>query len=150
MTKLATSIALHSLSLAVTGKMVGTTALVAGRMARTTGETTASVATKTATTDGCTTAHVHAGGVGARPCEVTRLSAVVAAAIATSSTTVQAESWAVCLDVAQALAVVALLSLRRPRKRALVRLVAFSSKLVSCVNSVSHQVKQDLPGCLQL
>lgn len=56
--ELATGVALHSLSLAITGKVVGTTALVASSRARATGETTAAVTTGEATTTHrSTTAH---------------------------------------------------------------------------------------------
>lgn len=65
--KLAASIALHGLSLAVSRKVVGTTALVAGSRTGATGEGTAAVATVSATGNrGAASAHVDAGGVGAR------------------------------------------------------------------------------------
>lgn len=53
---------------------------------------------------------------------MTRLAAVVASTVATSSG--QAESWAIGLDVSKPLAVVALLRFGGARKRALVRLVS--------------------------
>jgi hypothetical protein len=74
-TKLATSIALHSLSLAVAGKVVRSTALVAGSRARAAADeaATAAKSAKAATagtngatgTTGTTTAHVGASRVGA-------------------------------------------------------------------------------------
>jgi hypothetical protein len=65
--ELAAGIALHSLSLAITGKVVGTTALVASGRARATSETTSAVTTGEATTaHGSTAAHgTRADGVGA-------------------------------------------------------------------------------------
>lgn len=64
-TELAASVALHRLRLAVTGEVVGATALVAGRGARAAGEPATSE-TETATAHGGAPAH-HARGVGARP-----------------------------------------------------------------------------------
>lgn len=127
MAKLATSVALHCLSLTVPGEVVRAAALVAGCMARATGKTASSITTKTATTDRGTTAHADTSRSGARPGEMTRLSAVVAAAVAATSTT-QTESRAVSLDMAQALAMIALLSLRRSGKGALVGFVALLPK----------------------
>ena len=64
-TELTASVALHRLRLAVTREVVRTTALVAGRGARTTGEPATSE-TETATAHGGAPAH-HARRVGARP-----------------------------------------------------------------------------------
>lgn len=121
--KLAAGVALHGLSLAVTGKVVGATALVASSGTRATSETTTAVTTGEATAaHGGTTAKSRANRVGAGASKVTGLAAVVAAAAGAS--TAQAESRAISLDVAQTLAVVALLSLGGTGKRAAVGLVA--------------------------
>lgn len=66
-TELAAGVALHSLSLAITGKVVGATALVASGRARATGETTSAVATgEAATAHRSTTTHrTRANRVGA-------------------------------------------------------------------------------------
>lgn len=151
MAKLATSIALHSLSLAVPGKVVGTAALVTSRLARATSETTTSITTKSATTDGSTAAHANTSGIGASPGEMTGLSAVIAAAIAATGTA-QTESRAIGLNMAKSLAVVALLSLRRSRKGTLVGFMAFSPKGDPLVTRALSRIirEQNLPGCLQL
>jgi len=121
--ELAAGVALHSLSLAVTSKVVGTTTLVASGRARTTGKTTSAVATGEATTThGSTTAHSRTNGVGAGASKVTGLATVVAAAAGASAA--QAEGRAVSLDVTKTLAVVALLGLSGSGKRASVGLVA--------------------------
>jgi hypothetical protein len=123
-TELAAGVALHSLSLAVTSKVVGTTALVASGRARTTSKPTSAVATGEATTaHGSTTAHgARANGVRASASKVTGLATVIATTAGTS--TAQAEGRAVGLDVAKTLAVVALLGLSGSGKRASVGLVA--------------------------
>jgi hypothetical protein len=123
-TELAAGVALHSLSLAITGKVVGATALVASGRARATGETTSAVATgEAAATHRSTTAHrTRANGVGAGASKMTRLATVVTTAAGTS--TAQAEGRAVSLNVAETLAVVALLGLGSSGKRASVGLVA--------------------------
>jgi hypothetical protein len=65
-TELATSIALHGLSLAITGKVVGATTLVASSRARAVGKaSTAIAADEAATTHGGATAHSSIAGVGA-------------------------------------------------------------------------------------
>jgi hypothetical protein len=68
-TELATRVALHGLSLAIAGKVVRTTALVASSRARTAGETTtAAIGTRVATAagDGSTSAQsTGTNGVGA-------------------------------------------------------------------------------------
>lgn len=145
--ELPAGVALHRLCLAVAGKVVGAAALVAGG-ARATGESaTAAVATVTTAADGTTAAHSDSGGVRASALsnplalshvdldavsrlkvrgetygEMTRLAAVVATA--TCAGTAQAESRAVGLDVAEALAVVALLRLGATRERAAIGFVA--------------------------
>ncbi len=82
---------------------------------------------------------------------MTRLSAVVAAAVAATSTT-QTESRAVSLDMAQALAMIALLSLRRSGEGGTgwIRGLVTQGRPISHAEAEEHQVKQDLPGCLQL
>ncbi|KAI0536447.1 hypothetical protein GGR58DRAFT_395230 [Xylaria digitata] len=97
-TKLATSIAFHSLGLAVSSKVVRAAALVASCMAGATSKTAASITTKTTTADRGTTTHVNTGGVGTCSSEMARLPTVVAAAVAATSTT-QAESRAISLDM---------------------------------------------------
>lgn len=64
--KLATSVALHGLRLAVTSEVVGTTALVARSRARTTTISAAAVTTKATTANWTSTTHTNAGRVGAR------------------------------------------------------------------------------------
>lgn len=128
--ELAAGVALHGLSLAITGEVVGTTALVAGcgagvaaeSTAESTLETTAST-TGTAASGGTGRGSTGSGssGVGAVASKVARLAAVVAAAV---GTTVQAQGGAVSLDVAETLAVVALLGLGGTGQRAGARLVA--------------------------
>lgn len=119
-TQFPTGVALHSLSLAITGKVVGTTALVASGSTGVTTEVTAESRLEvTARTRGSSSA----GGsrVGAATGKMTGLTAVVATAIGSA---VQAESWAVSLDVAKTLAVIALLGLGSARTRASARLVS--------------------------
>lgn len=83
--ELPTRVALHSLSLAVTRKVVRTTTLVAGSRSRATSETTSAEATVSTTADGPTSSHSNTGWVGAGPGQVTGLSAVIAATVATST-----------------------------------------------------------------
>lgn len=124
MAELAAGVALHSLSLAITGKVVGTTALVASGRARATSEATTAVATGEATTaHRSTTAHgARTDRVGASASKVTGLATVVASTAGTGAA--QAEGRAVSLDVAETLAVIALLGLGGSGKRASVGLVA--------------------------
>lgn len=64
--KLSARVALHSLGLAISGKVVGTTALVASSGTGSTTETTSAVATGESTTGhGAATAHGGTDGVGA-------------------------------------------------------------------------------------
>ncbi|KAI1262611.1 hypothetical protein F5Y18DRAFT_147250 [Xylariaceae sp. FL1019] len=123
-TKLPTSVALHSLSLAVTGEVVRTTALVASSRTRATSKTATTTVAEATTTHGNTTAHGCTSRVGAGTSQVPRLAAVVASTIAGASAA-QTECRAVSLNMSQTLAMVALLGLGSTRKRALVRLVAF-------------------------
>ncbi|KAH7030710.1 uncharacterized protein B0I36DRAFT_113135 [Microdochium trichocladiopsis] len=122
--ELAASIALHGLSLAVARKVVGTTALVAGGGTRAAAETaTAAVATEGTAGSGTAAAHVDSGRVLARPGQVAGLTAVVAATVGGAGAG-QAEGRAVSLDVAETLAVIALLGIGGAGQRALVGLVA--------------------------
>lgn len=131
--ELAAGVALHSLSLAVASEVVGTTALVAGGGAGVAAESTAESTLETATSttgaapssgSGRGSTSSGSSGVGAVALEsrdlaiglkvqvvgthgkVAGLAAVVAAAV---GTTVQTQGGAVGLDVAETLAVVALL-----------------------------------------
>lgn len=153
MSQLATGVALHGLSLTVTSKVVGTTALVARGRAGTAGEATtaAKTATIAASGDGWPTTANSSGsnGVGAcalhqkvstviktarqmspleQPESAITYSQVTRLATVVASTagagTAQAESRAVSLDVAKTLAVVTLLGLGAARKRAAIGLVA--------------------------
>ena len=66
--KLSARVALHSLGLAISGKVVGTTALVAGSGTRTATETASAVAAGISTTaNGAATAHSGTDGVRASP-----------------------------------------------------------------------------------
>lgn len=126
-TELAASIALHGLSLAITGKVIRSTTLIARSRARATNKSTPAASkssiTTTARTNWAATAHVDTSGVRASASQVAWLTAVVAAT--TSGTaTAQTKCWAVGLDMAKTLAVVALLGLGGARKRAAVGLVA--------------------------
>lgn len=121
--ELAASIAFHGLCLAVASEVVGATALVACSGTRAVGEASTTIAAdETATAHGSTAAHTRIAGVGASTSQVAGLAAVVASA--TGGSAAQAESRAVGLDMAQSLAVVALLRLSRARERAAVGLVA--------------------------
>lgn len=128
--KFATSIALHGLSLAVTSKVVGATALVASSRARAVGEASAAItANEAATAHGSATAHTGITGVGASTSQVSGLATVIAAAAGGSAA--QAESRAVGLNMSKSLAVVALLRLSRTRKGAAVGLVAWLLAVVA-------------------
>jgi hypothetical protein len=118
----AAGVALHGLSLAITGKVVRATALVAGSRTRTASEAATREASVAATAHRGSAAHgTRANGVGTSASKMTRLAAVIAAT--TCGVTAQAEGRAVSLDVAKTLAVVALLSLGGARERAAIRLV---------------------------
>jgi hypothetical protein len=105
LTKLAAGVALHSLGLAVTGKVVRSTALVASGQASATSETateTSSIAATRRTAS--STTHSRVGAVAGKMASDT---AAVAASAGAGST--QTQSWAVSLNVSETLAVVALL-----------------------------------------
>jgi hypothetical protein len=103
--------------------VVGATALVTGSGTSTSSEATTTEAASVATSgNGGTARNAYSSRVGARTSQVSRLTTVVAAAA--SPSTGQAQSRTVSLNVAEALAVIALLCLSRTRERALVRFVA--------------------------
>ena len=106
-TELAAGVALHGLSLAVTGEVVGATTLVASRRTALTSEPTteASVA---ATGSTSSTTHSWVGAVAG---EMAGQTAAVAAPAGAGAA--QAQSRAVSLDVSKTLAVVALLGCRK-------------------------------------
>ena len=105
-TELAASVALHGLSLAVAGKVVGASTLVAGGRARATSEAT-SEATEATARGGGAAAHGWARAVAGE-----MASHATAVAAAAGAGTAQAQSRAVSLDMSEALAVVALLGLK--------------------------------------
>lgn len=118
--QLAASVALHGLSLAIAGEVVGSTALVASSRTATTESAPEATAKCTARS---TSATSHASArVGAVAGQVAGETARVAPSARSSAA--QPKSRAVSLDVAKALAVVALLRLGGARVRASVRLVA--------------------------
>jgi hypothetical protein len=122
--QLAASVALHGLGLAIPSEVVRAATLVTGSWARTTSEATTAAAVRTrvsAAGNGGAATH-WANGVGTSTGQVARLTTVVAATASASAA--QAEGRAVGLDVAETLAVVALLGLSGTRKRATIGLVA--------------------------
>jgi hypothetical protein len=118
MAELAAGVALHGLSLTIAGKVVGASTFVAGGRTRATSEA-APEATETATGSSGAAAHGRARAVAG---EMASHTAAVAAAAGAG--TAQAQSGAVGLDVAEALAVVALLGLGSAGMGASVGLVA--------------------------
>jgi len=121
--ELATGVALHGLGLAVTGEMVGAAALVALSSAVVL-DTSVAAAEATAGSTSATTdwGNRRSAWSWAVARNVAILAARVAAVVA--GTTTQAQSRAVSLNMAKALAVVALLGLGSPRGRAVIALVA--------------------------
>lgn len=121
--ELAAGVALHSLGLAVTGEVVGATALVALSSAVVL-DTSVAAAEATAGSTSATTDWGNRGS--AWSWAVARNVAILAARVAAvvAGTTAQAQSRAVSLNMAEALAVVALLALGGPGGRACVALVA--------------------------
>lgn len=105
-TQLAAGIALHGLSLAIPGKVVGTTALVAGGRSRTASETSPEASAVPTPRGSGSTSHTSTG-VGAVAGQVTGQATAVAASAGASSA--QTKGRAVSLDVSKTLAVVALL-----------------------------------------
>jgi hypothetical protein len=134
----ATCVALHGLSLAITGEVVWPTALVAS------GRAGASLESSTETTESaagwwCSTSSTRSclhSWVRAVARQVTGQTARVAAAACSSSA--QAKSWAVSLDVTEALAVVALLGLSGSGVWASVGLVA---------GLLAYPQSESLPQC---
>jgi hypothetical protein len=104
LTQLAAGVALHGLGLAVAGKVVGSTTLVASSRASTASE--AATESPSVTTTGSTSSATHSR-VRAVAGKVASDTAAVAASAGAGSA--QAQSWAVSLDVSETLAVVALL-----------------------------------------
>ena len=166
--ELAASVALHGLRLAVAGKVVGSAALVAaGRALRSGVEGRAGKLGESTAVDGAATGNDSTMGVGAsalQKCqrqvlqqprgrwagtynEVTGLAALVAST--SRRGTAKAECRAVGLNVAEALAVVALLRVGAARERAIARLV------VCCLGgqSLCITAREDGPiilGCLPI
>lgn len=124
MAQLAASIALHGLSLAISREVVGATTLVASSRASTSGETATSTeaATEASTSNRRATGNTNTGGIGACASQVARLTAVVAPSAGTGAT--QTQGRAVSLNMAESLAMIALLGLGCAGEWALVRLVA--------------------------
>ncbi|KAF2637394.1 hypothetical protein P280DRAFT_102032 [Massarina eburnea CBS 473.64] len=121
-TELATGVALHSLGLAVAREVVWSAALVAGRRATAAKSAPEASSCVSSAGSGCTPAHSTSAGVRAVASQMARETARVAASAGASSA--QAQSRAVRLDMAEALAVVALLCFGGARVGASVRLVA--------------------------
>jgi len=124
--KLTTSIALHSLSLAITGEVVWTTALVAESRTVVACEPTTEAAAVTATRSSSSASSSARSWRSTSGWAIAREMANLAARIAASTalgTAAQSKSWAVSLDVTEALTVIALLCLGRPWVRAVVALV---------------------------
>lgn len=142
--KLAASIALHGLSLAVAGKVVGTAALVAGSRTGAASKTTAE-ATVAAARNASAAANA-TGGVGAGTRKVSGLSAGVAAAAGAGAA--QTQGRAVGLDVAETLAVVALLRLGGARVGAAIALVAWGRGQSVMEGRVEWRRGLCVPGCL--
>lgn len=128
--QLAASVALHSLGLAVARKVIGASALVAGGRTR-----ASSVSTPETSISAARSASAATDSASSRVRAVTGQVASEATRVASSARagTAQAQSRAVGLDVAKALAVVALLRLSGARVGASVRLVA---GLLACARSV--------------
>jgi hypothetical protein len=121
--QLSAGVALHSLSLAVARKVVGSTALVAGGRATATESAPEAASATGESTTGSASATSHASArVGAVTCQMAGKATGVASSAGTGAA--QAQCWAVGLNVAEALAVVALLGLGGAWVRAPVRLVA--------------------------
>lgn len=127
-TELAASIALHGLCLAISSKVVWTTALVASSRARSTSESTARGESASKSSTGSTKAtsstwdRSSTSRGWARTSQMSWLTTVIASS--TGSSSAQTKSWAIGLDVSKALAVIALLCLGSSWQRASVRLVS--------------------------
>lgn len=105
--KFSAGVALHALGLAITGVMVGAAALVAGRSA---GHATTVAASEAAPTAAETTS-CWWGSTASRGAVAGEMTWLAAGVAATAGGTAQTQSWAVSLDMAKTLAVVALLRL---------------------------------------
>lgn len=127
-TELAASVALHSLSLAISGEVVRSTALVTSSRTWSTNKSSARSESATESTTGTTKTTASAWNrtrtswAWARTSQMSGLSAVIASTTGTS--TAQSKSWAIGLNVSQTLAVVALLSLGSSWQRASVGFVS--------------------------
>lgn len=123
-TQFAARIALHSIGLTVSGIMIWSSAFVAsGRTVGCNVESTTSRVSTTTNKSSTSTSHGRGRVRGwAAASKVTHLATRVASA--TLSTTAQAQGWTVSLDVAKALAMVALLGFSGTRHRALIRLMS--------------------------
>lgn len=117
MSEFAAGIALHGLGLAIASVMVWSAALVAGRCAR---NSSVGAAEATAVT---TTRSTSAASSTVRAI-ASKMSDLVAGIAAAARRTVQAQCWAVGLNMTEALAVIALLRLSCSRVWAAVGLVA--------------------------
>ena len=140
LTQFAAGVALHGLSLAVAGKVVGSTALVAGGRASASSETateTSSIAATRRTAS--STTHSRVGAVAGKMASDT---AAVAASAGAGST--QTQSWAVSLDVSETLAVVALLGWRGVSE---VEAEDTMYDVLSVVRGWGHPL-DSWPGCL--
>jgi hypothetical protein len=142
-TELAAGVALHGLSLTIAGKVVGASTFVAGGRTRATSEA-APEATETATGSSGATAHGRARAVAG---EMASHTAAVAAAAGAG--TAQAQSGAVGLDVAEALAVVALLGFKESVTCGVGGQHNGSGDVLSVVRGWGHPL-DSWPGCLQL
>lgn len=120
--QLAAGIALHGLSLAIAGEMVRSAALVTGSRASAASEAAPETSSKATATRGRANSTTSHSWVWAVAGEMAGQTTAVATSAGASST--QAESWAVGLNVAESLAVVALLGLSGAWMRAAIGLVA--------------------------
>jgi hypothetical protein len=136
--ELATGVALHGLRLAVTSKVVGAAALVAGRLASAADKASPCLGEAAAAGGGCPVEAGNRGnrGVRAVASQVANRVAVVAP-VAGARAAAQTQGRALSLDVAETLAVVALLRLGRAGHGALVRL------MVGLLAVVAEAVRRD-------
>lgn len=124
-TKLPACVALHSLSLAIAGEMIRPTALVASGSARVTAIPTTETTIESPTRRTCAT-----GSTRSRSGAVTSKVARLAAVVATTVRAVEAQRGTIRLNVAETLAVVALLGFGGTRTRAA---AGFVSRLLAVV-----------------
>lgn len=121
-TQLAAGVTLHGLGLAIASEMVGSAALVAGGRASAASKAAPEASSKATATRGSASSTTSHSWVRAVAGQMAGQTTAVAASAGASSA--QAQSRAVSLDVAESLAVVALLGLSGARVRAAIRLVA--------------------------